>query len=89
MRTQQIVRSMGLALTVATSVLAGAIANNSTSNWPQWRGPMGSGVAPAGDPPTEWRLSLNVAWRRPVPGRGHSTPIVWGDRLFLLTAIPT
>lgn len=59
------------------------------AHWPQWRGPYGSGVARAGcDPPVEWSESKNVRWKVAVPGAGHATPIVWGDRLYLHTAVP-
>jgi outer membrane protein assembly factor BamB len=56
--------------------------------WPQWRGPLGTGVAPKGQPPVEWSESTNIRWKTALPGKGHSTPIVWGDRLYLTTAIP-
>ena len=58
-------------------------------NWHQWRGPLASGVAPHGDPPTEWSESKNVKWKTKIPGLGHSTPIVWEDQVFLLAAIET
>jgi len=57
--------------------------------WPQWRGPLGTGVAPHGTPPVEWSESTNVRWKVEIPGRGSSTPVIWGDRLFVLTAVPT
>ena len=57
--------------------------------WPQWRGPLGTGVAPLADPPLTWSETNHVKWKTPIPGEGDSTPIVWGDRVFLLTAIPT
>ena len=56
--------------------------------WSQWRGPLGTGVAPDADPPLEWSESKNVRWKTALPGKGHSTPIAWGDRLFLTTAVP-
>ncbi len=56
--------------------------------WPQWRGPLGTGYAPESDPPVEWSESKNVRWKVALPGKGHSTPIVLGDRIFLTTAIP-
>jgi outer membrane protein assembly factor BamB len=59
-----------------------------TNVWPSWRGPSQNGVAP-GDPPVTWSDGTNVHWKIPIPGRGHSTPVAWGDRLFLTTAIPT
>jgi outer membrane protein assembly factor BamB len=58
-------------------------------NWPRWRGPCNSGVAPEGDPPVEWSENTNIAWKREIPGRGHSTPIIWGDQLILLSAVQT
>ena len=72
---------------------AGAQANNAAhdstvGHWPQWRGPFGTGVSPAGNPPVEWSEDKNVQWKIELPGRGHSTPIVWGDRIFLTAAVP-
>ena len=57
-------------------------------SWAQWRGPLGTGVAPHGDPPVAWSELENVRWKTEIPGLGYSTPIVWGDRIFLTTAIP-
>lgn len=56
--------------------------------WPQWRGPLGTGVAANAQPPVEWGETKNFRWKIPVPGKGHSSPIVWGERIFLTTAIP-
>ena len=56
-------------------------------NWSQWRGPDGQGVSHEAGVPLEWGEGHNVAWKTPIPGRGHSSPIVWGDRLFLTTAV--
>jgi len=56
--------------------------------WPQWRGPLGTGVAPSANPPVEWSESKNIRWKIALPGKGHSTPIVWGDRIFITTAVP-
>tara|TARA_B100000809_G_scaffold253325_1_gene289223 strand:+ start:1008 stop:2357 length:1350 start_codon:yes stop_codon:yes gene_type:complete len=57
-------------------------------NWAQWRGPLGTGVAQSANPPVRWDEQENVRWKVELPGLGHSTPIVWGDRLFVTTAIP-
>ncbi len=57
-------------------------------HWPEWRGPFGTGVA-AGDAPTTWSDDENVKWIAPLPGRAFSTPIIWGDRIFLTTAVST
>ena len=56
--------------------------------WPQWRGPEGTGVAPYADPPTSWSESSNIRWKVDIPGLGSATPIIWGDRVFVLTAVP-
>jgi outer membrane protein assembly factor BamB len=56
--------------------------------WPQWRGPLSTGVAPMGKPPTKWSETRNIRWKTPLPGSGHSTPIVWGDYVFVTAAIP-
>jgi outer membrane protein assembly factor BamB len=56
--------------------------------WPHWRGPAGNGVAP-GAAPTTWSDTTNVAWKTEIPGRGHSSPVIWGDRIFVTTAVPT
>ncbi len=58
-------------------------------NWPHWRGPLANGFAPGGNPPTKWDEKTNVKWKAPLPGHGSSTPIVWGDQVFVLTAIDT
>jgi outer membrane protein assembly factor BamB len=60
-----------------------------TMNWPQFRGPDATGVADGQHPPTTWdvKAGTNVKWKTPIPGLGHSCPVVWGDRVFLTTAI--
>ncbi|MFO0900348.1 MAG: PQQ-binding-like beta-propeller repeat protein [Pirellulales bacterium] len=58
-------------------------------NWPHWRGPQFDGVAPFGDPPLHWDEQTNVRWKRELPGEGNSTPIVWEDLVFVLTAQDT
>ena len=61
--------------------------SESLDYWPQWRGPLGTGVAPRANPPLEWSEDKNIRWKLALPGRGHSTPVVWGDRIFLTAAI--
>lgn len=85
-KSSSIGRSLALALVLAAPVAAADVAE---TYWPQWRGPLASGEAPHGDPPVEWSEETNVRWKVPIPGRGHASPIVWGDRIFLLTAVPT
>jgi outer membrane protein assembly factor BamB len=56
-------------------------------DWPWWRGPSRNGVAAAGqDPPLKWSETENILWKTPIPGRGHGSPIVVGDRVYLATA---
>jgi outer membrane protein assembly factor BamB len=57
-------------------------------DWWQWRGPFNTGMA-IGDAPLRWSDTSGVTWKVPIAGRGHSTPVIVGDRLFLTTAIPT
>ena len=56
-------------------------------HWPHWRGPQKTGVA-ASAAPVKWTESQGVAWKLDIPGRGFSTPVTWGEKLFLTTAIP-
>jgi outer membrane protein assembly factor BamB len=56
--------------------------------WPQWRGPYATGVSKTADPPVEWSETKNVRWKVELPGRGSASPVVWGDKVFVLTAIP-
>ena len=55
--------------------------------WPSWRGPLGTGTSPDADPPISWSESENVRFKVALPGLGHSTPVVWGDHVFLTTAV--
>lgn len=57
--------------------------------WPHWRGPQADGVAIDAQPPLNWSSESNVAWVAELPGEGTSTPIVWGDRIFITAAIRT
>jgi hypothetical protein len=56
---------------------------SAAENWPQWRGPLGSGVAADGDYPVKFSAGENVAWKVELPGLGSSTPAVWGNQIFL------
>ena len=55
-------------------------------NWPQWRGPQGTGVSSERNLPLRWSTNENVRWRVPLPERGNSTPIVWDQRVFITQA---
>src|SRR5688572_31116628 len=69
-------------------IVASALSAQTADAWPQWRGPLGTGVAPSARPPIEWSETKNVRWKIALPGKGHSTPAIWGDRVFVTTAAP-
>ena len=74
---------------LCVQVAAHAFAQDFASNWHQWRGPDATGVSDTAKPPIEWSEGSNIRWKVPVEGRGTSTPIIWGNRVFVLTAIDT
>jgi outer membrane protein assembly factor BamB len=74
---------------VSCTVRAGDTEKERLDNWPQWRGPLANGTAPHGAPPVHWDEKTNVKWKIALPGDGSATPIVWGDQVFVLTAIDT
>jgi len=71
-----------------TVVTAGALgqAVNPLAQWGQWRGPLATGAAPKADPPVEWSEAKNIRWKTKLPGLGHSSPVVWGNLVFVTTA---
>ncbi len=75
---------------VAALTFAGA---NARAQWPQWRGPGGLGISPEKNLPTKWtpavdgKPAVNIKWKTEIPGRGHSSPVVWKDRIFLTTSL--
>ena len=71
-----------------TSAAVIAAAQTATPEWPQWRGPFNTGMA-RGKAPLKWDDTTNIRWKTAIPGRGHSTPVIAGNRLFLTTAVPT
>lgn len=76
-------------LFLASVVHAGNLTSDANQFWPQWRGPMGTGTAPLADPPSSWSESEHLKWKVTLPGTGDAAPIVWGDNVFILAAIPT
>jgi len=58
-------------------------------NWAHWRGPTGNGVAVNAHPPVQWSPTENVKWKVAIPGRGSGSPVIWEDRVFAVTAVPT
>ncbi|HJO05529.1 MAG TPA: PQQ-binding-like beta-propeller repeat protein [Acidobacteriota bacterium] len=87
MRQRNVATGTLAAISLAGFVLVGtAGARNSATaatDWPQWRGPAGTGVADGVALPTAWSEAENVAWKAPLPGLGVSSPIVWGDQVFV------
>ncbi|MCP4888188.1 MAG: PQQ-like beta-propeller repeat protein [Planctomycetaceae bacterium] len=70
---------VGLLVLLSNQVLA--------ENWGHWRGPGGNGAAAEAQPPTEWSATKNIKWKLAIPGRGSGSPVVWGDKVFVVTAI--
>ena len=66
----------------------GPAARPPEAHWGQWRGPLGTGVAPDADPPLRWSEEENVRFKTALPGEGYGTPVIWGDRVFLTAAVP-
>jgi outer membrane protein assembly factor BamB len=84
-------RSRLLAIGFVAVWLCGLIitrAQAQESNWPQWRGPLMTGVSPTADPPVKWSETSNIKWKAKIPGRGLATALVWGEQVFVQTAIP-
>ncbi len=89
MRSAGVVRAriFALALTLLSSAVAVTLGADGGS-WPYWRGPAANGMA-VGDAPLKWSDTENVRWKTAIPGKGNSSPVIWGDKVFLTTAIPT
>ena len=84
-------RILALTTTLGAALVATAFAAPDQAAerfWPQWRGPHATGVSRHATPPVEWSETKNVRWKVEIPGRGSSSPVVWGDHLFLLSAVP-
>jgi outer membrane protein assembly factor BamB len=88
--------SLSLVLTAQTpAVSAKAMASPDEAQrsradrfWPQWRGPGANGISRHANPPIDWSETRNIRWKVEIPGRGTASPVIWGDRLFVLTAVP-
>lgn len=75
-------------LSLVSTTVATADSKQTEHYWPQWRGPLATGVSPVADPPIEWSESKNIAWKVEIPGKGSASPIVWDRTIFVLTAVP-
>lgn len=74
---------------ISTVSIADDFETAKLKNWHQWRGPNATGSAPFGKPPLKWDDKTNIKWKTAIPGVGSSTPIVWGNRIFLLSTVKT
>lgn len=83
-----LIRVAGSALLIALFTIAMHASVGDPTNWAQWRGPDMTGVSRTAKPPIEWSETKNITWKVEIPGRGSSSPVVWNDRVFVLTAIP-
>lgn len=68
-------------------LLVASVYQSAAANWPAWRGPHDTGVCDERNLPLHWSTNENVRWRVPLPERGNSTPVIWGDRVFVTQAI--
>ncbi|MBM3876731.1 MAG: serine/threonine protein kinase [Verrucomicrobia bacterium] len=80
------VRPCLLSAITAISLLA-AVPSAGAGNWPAWRGPTGDGICTENNLPMKWSATENVKWRIPLPERGNSTPVVWGEKVFVTQAV--
>ncbi|WP_372650230.1 PQQ-binding-like beta-propeller repeat protein [Draconibacterium sp.] len=85
MKSQFILFSLLFLFAVST----GKAQNQADDNWMQWRGPLGNGVAVKANPPVDFSETKNMKWKTAIPGRGNATPIVYEDKIIILTAVPT
>src|SRR5262245_63878774 len=83
MKMTPITCALLLAISLISGFNAHAQSRDGASNWPQWRGPQSRGVSEEKNLPVEWGVDKNILWKTALPGRGHSSPIVWNNRIFL------
>jgi outer membrane protein assembly factor BamB len=67
---------------------AAELTSEYTANWPEWRGPWHTGSSPTADPPVHWSETSHIKWKVAIPGNGNSTPAVWGEKIFVISAAP-
>src|SRR5687768_18586026 len=91
MRLQKplLITLLGVALSAGAAAMNTAtmieVEGEGARYWSRWRGPSGQGIVKSGKYTDKWSPTEHVKWKSAVPGRGHSSPIVWGDRIFLTT----
>ena len=74
---------------IVATVSAGDFSSQYEHQWHQWRGPLANGTAPYGDPPVQWSEASHIKWKVAIAGEGSASPIVWGDKVFILAAVAT
>jgi outer membrane protein assembly factor BamB len=79
--------SIAFVFTVTATLFISSSGVFARASWPQWRGPSGQGISEEKNLPATWSATKNIKWKTPIAGRGHSSPIVWGNKIFLTTAI--
>ncbi len=82
-------RSISVAFATFLALITVLSITSAEENWPKWRGPLDTGASPEASPATTWSEDENIKWKVKLPGRGTATPIVWGDKIFIQTAIAT
>lgn len=75
-------------LLFAFATMLAFLSETDAGNWGHWRGPDGNSVSTDSKPPTRWSETENVKWKVPVPGRGSGSPVIWEDKVFVVTAVP-
>ena len=80
--------SLSLIAFICLAQLTLAQSPDAQQYWPQWRGPLSTGASLTATPPITWTEEVNVRWKKALPGQGHSTPVIWGDFVFVTCAIP-
>lgn len=80
---------MGIFLVFSNLFFAAEKPSDYEKYWHQWRGPFMTGESPGGNPPLEWSETKNIKWKIAIPGKGHASPVIWGDQIFILTAVET
>ena len=86
-KTGMMFLSLGLGSALAVTAMAQS-EPGAERYWGQWRGPLATGVSETANPPVQWSETENIRWKVEIPGRGSSSPIVWGDRVFVTSAVP-
>src|SRR5262245_23995567 len=87
-QTRWILLSFTLFLLVTSTITTSVSSDIAAEHWPQWRGPFHTGMARTARP-VEISETKNVTWKIELPGRAFSTPVIWGDQIFLTNAVPT